>query len=404
MVLITGTAFSHLIFICTLPIITRLYDPNDFKILAIYSSILSIISVMVCLRFEIAIPLPKSDKHAIILTLLALISTFIVNSIIFLVLCVFQSFFKEIIDPNIVNYYWLIPLGGVFIGLYNTFQYWVMRKKEFILISKTRLMQTGSGSIFQIIYGLISPEFLGLILGYIIRIAAGFFIMGRRFFKENLGYLRSVNKFKLIAIFKKYKKFPQYSVWEGVLNASSIQLPILLIAFYSVGPEVGFLMLASQLLSAPMSLVGQSVAQVYLSEAGKKYQENNLKEFTHEIIINLIKISVIPMSLGFFLFPYFIPIFLGEEWSRVGVMMCWMIPWFFMQFITSPISMSLNVTNNQKTALFLQTSGFVLRVGAVVIAGTFFSNLIFETYAITGFLFYSMYLFIVLGILKKSHL
>ena len=402
MILITGTAFSHLIFICTLPIITRLYDPNDFSVLAVYISILSIISVLVCLRLEIAIPLPKLDKHAVILVILALISTLVINFIIFLLLFLCQNFLKNIIDTKLLDYYWLIPLGGLLIGFYNTFQYWCTRKKEFILVSKTRLMQTGFSAIFQIVYGLISPAFLALILGYIIRISSGFFVIGIKIFKENRENLRRINKFKLIAIFKRYKKFPQYSVLEGVFNASSIQLPILLIAFYSVGPEVGYLMLASQLLSAPMSLVGQSVAQVYLSEAGNKYRENNLKKFTHEIIINLIKVSLIPMLIGFFLFPCIIPIFLGEEGSRVGVMMSWMIPWFFMQFITSPISMSLHITNNQKISLFLQSLGFVLRVGAVVVAGSFFSNFIFETYAVTGFLFYSIYLFVVLGTLDKS--
>lgn len=401
-VLITGTAFAHLIFICTLPIITRLYNPDDFKSLAVYSSILSIVGVLVCLRFEIAIPLPKSDKHATILAVLALISTLIVNFLVFLVLFICQGFLRGIIDPNVLNYYWLIPLGGIFIGLYNTFQYWATRKKEFMVVAKTRLIQMGFSSFFQIVYGLISPVFLGLILGYIIKISAGFFIIGRFFFKENIEYLRKINSLKLIAVFKKYKKFPKYSVWEGVLNASSIQVPILLIAFYSVGPEVGFLMLASQLLSAPMSLIGQSVAQVYLSEAGKRYQENNLNKFTHEIIINLIKVGAIPMLLGFFLFPYFIPVFLGGEWSRVGVMMSWMIPWFFMQFITSPISMSLHVTNNQKVALFLQLFGFVFRAGSVVVAGLFFSDFIFETYAVSGFLFYCLYLFTVLGTLNKS--
>ena len=64
--------------------------------------------------------------------------------------------------------------------------------------------------------------------------------------------------------------------------------------------------------------------------------------------------------------------------------------------------MSLHVTNNQRISLFLQSLGFVLRVGAVIVAGSFFSNFIFETYAVTGFLFYSIYLFVVLGTLNKS--
>ncbi|WP_171260720.1 lipopolysaccharide biosynthesis protein [Acinetobacter sp. DSM 11652] len=398
----SGTAFSHIIFISTLPIITRLYTPDDFKVLAIYSAILSIVSVLVCLRFEVAVPLPKYDSHACILVVLSLISTVIINILIFLSLFIFQDNLKSFFNDSLVNYFWLIPIGGVFIGFFNAFQYWNTRKKDFLIISKTRVIQTSFSSILQIIYGLISPASIGLIIGYIIRISFGFFITGRKFFKENWYNLKRINKIKLIVIFRKYKKFPKYSVLEGLFNSSSIQIPVLLIAFYSAGPEVGFLMLASQLLSAPMSLIGQSVAQAYLSEARNEYQRNNLTEFTHKIIIILLKSSVIPLFLGFILFPYLIPIFLGDEWSRVGVMMSWMVPWFFMQFITSPISMSLHVTNNQSTALLLQIFGFLFRNGMVIIAGCFLSEFIFEIYAVTGFIFYSIYLFVVLRVLGKS--
>ncbi|SEM10992.1 Membrane protein involved in the export of O-antigen and teichoic acid [Acinetobacter sp. DSM 11652] len=402
MILMSGTAFSHIIFISTLPIITRLYTPDDFKVLAIYSAILSIVSVLVCLRFEVAVPLPKYDSHACILVVLSLISTVIINILIFLSLFIFQDNLKSFFNDSLVNYFWLIPIGGVFIGFFNAFQYWNTRKKDFLIISKTRVIQTSFSSILQIIYGLISPASIGLIIGYIIRISFGFFITGRKFFKENWYNLKRINKIKLIVIFRKYKKFPKYSVLEGLFNSSSIQIPVLLIAFYSAGPEVGFLMLASQLLSAPMSLIGQSVAQAYLSEARNEYQRNNLTEFTHKIIIILLKSSVIPLFLGFILFPYLIPIFLGDEWSRVGVMMSWMVPWFFMQFITSPISMSLHVTNNQSTALLLQIFGFLFRNGMVIIAGCFLSEFIFEIYAVTGFIFYSIYLFVVLRVLGKS--
>ena len=60
-VLVGGTAFAQLIgFIC-LPILTRLYTPEDYSVLGVYVAIVSILSVVSCLRFEIAIPIAKSD-------------------------------------------------------------------------------------------------------------------------------------------------------------------------------------------------------------------------------------------------------------------------------------------------------------------------------------------------------
>jgi O-antigen/teichoic acid export membrane protein len=71
-VLVGGTAFAHAITAATLPIVTRLYTPADFSVLAVFASLLSIVSVAACLRFDVAIPIPEHDAEAVNLLALAL--------------------------------------------------------------------------------------------------------------------------------------------------------------------------------------------------------------------------------------------------------------------------------------------------------------------------------------------
>lgn len=85
-----------------------------------------------------------------------------------------------------------------------------------------------------------------------------------------------------------------------------------------------------------------------------------------------------------------------------GSMVLWMLPWFFMQVISSPVSMSLHVVGKQKTALVLQIFGLLLRAGGVIIITYFFRSYIFEYYAVSGFVFYSLYLLVVLSSLKDK--
>lgn len=63
-ILAGGTAFAQAIGVVMLPIITRIYTPNEFSVLAVYTSILAIVAGVACLRLDIAIPLPKSDADA----------------------------------------------------------------------------------------------------------------------------------------------------------------------------------------------------------------------------------------------------------------------------------------------------------------------------------------------------
>ena len=63
-VLAGGIAAAQAIGIVALPLVTRLYAPPDFSVLAVYSSILGIAAGVACVRLDIAIPLSKSDGDA----------------------------------------------------------------------------------------------------------------------------------------------------------------------------------------------------------------------------------------------------------------------------------------------------------------------------------------------------
>ena len=151
-----------------------------------------------------------------------------------------------------------------------------------------------------------------------------------------------------------------------------------------------------------MSLIGGAVAQVYLAEASEKYHEGMLRKFTHKTIISLFKVGLPALLFAGVVAPFLIPLIFGDEWQRTGILIAWMAPWFLMQFITSPVSMALHITHSQKIAMVFQFFGLILRAGSVLIAGFYFNEYIAEIYAISGLVFYSSYLFLVLFILNKK--
>lgn len=61
-VLIAGSAVSSIILLCITPILTRLYTPEDFGVLSIFTSILYVLMIIVSLRYEAALVLPKEKK------------------------------------------------------------------------------------------------------------------------------------------------------------------------------------------------------------------------------------------------------------------------------------------------------------------------------------------------------
>jgi O-antigen/teichoic acid export membrane protein len=400
-VLAGGTAFAQALMVLVLPLLTRLYTPEDFSMLAVYTSILGILSVAACLRLEIAIPLPQRDEDAANLLALALCSSAGVASLSAIIVWLFPLQIVALVaQPKLQPYLWLLPLGIWLSSSYVALQFWTTRKKRFSIIAKTRMTQAISGAGIQAGLGWATIAPLGLLVGQMITSSAGIFGLVRDGLKNDRAALRSVNWPNMRRIFFEYASFPKYSVLESLANSASIEFPVIIIAALAVGPEAGFLMLASRVMLAPMALIGGAISQVYLSRAPIELRAGTLGSFTANIIGGLVKTGVGPLVFVGILAPVIIPIIFGVHWQRAGEMITWMTPWFVIQFMASPISMTLHVTQSQRAALVLQILGLVLRVGAVVAAAYWAQRWIVESYAVSGFVFYVIYLCIVVFLAK----
>lgn len=401
-VLVGGTAFAQLLAILVLPILTRVYSPEEFASFAVYSSILNILIVISCLRFEIAIPLPKDDETAFFLFILALLSNIFITVLIVLLVFLFQvPLLNFIQQPQLKPYIWFIPAGVFFAGLYTALQYWNTRKRNFNVIAKTRLKQSVGSSLVQVGGGFGGLSTVGLILGHLMKFSMGsisLFITLRADIKY---LLREVTISKLKESWKKYDKFPKYSSFEALANSAAIQLPVIIIAAVAVGPEAGYLMLSMQVMAMPMSLIGGAIGQVYLAHAPTYYDKRELKQYTVQTIKQISKIALVPLLMIGISAPFIFPLVFGAAWANAGHMLLWMTPWFIMQILSSPVSMSLHITGNQKSALLLQILGLLIRVGGLLLVSMTYSNLAFEYYAVSGFVFYTLYLFVILYVIKE---
>jgi lipopolysaccharide exporter len=79
--LVTGTTFAQVVTILASPLLTRLYGLEAFGFLALFTSITSIIGVIACMRYELAIMLPKTDEEAANLLGLCLLCVAVVSGL-----------------------------------------------------------------------------------------------------------------------------------------------------------------------------------------------------------------------------------------------------------------------------------------------------------------------------------
>lgn len=400
--LVGGTVFAQGLAILALPVLTRIYSPTDFSLFAVYTSLLMVLSVASCLRFEIAIPIPEEKSEAVNLVVLSFLSNLVISLLLLVIIVFFhQQIIQVLGQPEFSGLIWLVPVGVFFLGVYNTFQYWATRQKQFKTIAKTKIIQSLSGVIAQISLGMLGFLSFGLILGQILKVSAGVGKLIKNFLHDSAQELKKISFVSLKKAFVKNEKFPKFSTFEALANTAGIQLPIIFIASIVDDGEAGHLMLAMQVMAIPIAFIGSAISQVYLATAPEKLRDKKLLKYTIDCILHLLKLGGIPIILICLVSPIIFPIVFGPDWSRAGEMLVWMLPWYIMQLMVSPISMSLHIVSAQKTALLIQLFGLIVRLGGLLVLVHLNSNWLFEYYAISGFIFYIIYFLITIFAIKR---
>lgn len=400
-VLTGGTAFAQALAVLALPLLTRLYSPEDFSLLAVYVAIIGIVTVVSCLRYNIAIPLPEDDAVGMALLALALLATFVISGLLALPVFLMPVQTAALLgQPGLAPYLWMLPLGVFLASAYNALQYWASRKQRFGLVTRTRITRATGGIGTQAAIGAAAPSPFGLLFGHMLYCGLGVVGLARNLWQRDRPALRELSWAQITIQAATYRRFPVWSVPEALFNTAGVQIPVILIAAAAAGPEAGFLMLAMRVIGLPMGLVGSSVAQVFIAEAPARLRDGTLAAFARSTMWTLFRTGAPVLVAVGVLSPLLFPMVFGAEWARAGWLVAWMTPWFVLQFIASPVSMVLHVTGRVALAMGLQAFGLLLRVGPVLAMSTVGSDRLSEVYAVTGAVFYGVYLLAVRTTLK----
>lgn len=392
-VLTGGTAFAQGLAVLALPVLTRLYSPEDFALLAVYVAIIGIAGVVAGLRYNIAIPLPEDDADGMALLAAALASTAAISALLALPVLLAPAETAALLgQPGLEPYLWMVPAGVLLASAYNALQYWASRKQRFGLVTRTRMTRAVGGIGTQAGIGAVAASPFGLIFGHMLYGGLGVASLLRNLLRQDRPVLARVSAARIAGQARVFRRFPIFSVPEALFNTAGVQLPVILIAAIAAGPEAGFLMLAMRVMGLPMALIGSSVSQVFIAAAPAKLRDGTLAAFTRRTMWTLFRTGAPPIVAVGVLSPMLFPLVFGEEWARAGWLVAWMTPWFVLQFVASPVSVVLHVTGRVSLAMTLQALGLVLRVGAVLAMAAFAPGWMVEVYALSGAVFYGVYL------------
>lgn len=403
--LIGGTGIAQSIPIIISPILTRIYTPEDFGVLAFYVAFIAIIGVVATGRFEMAILMPETDKKA---KNLAAFSFLVVTVVTFLSLILFLVFGTATLDYLNFGIYkfliFLIPLGIFAKAIFQVFIYALNRVKYYKAIAGAKITRSFSVSGIQLGLGVLGFSSFGLVfgkfLGDTLASLYGYWltIKHKRFKNEPIEW----NVMKSQAT--EYKEFPKFNAPHAFTNTSSSNLPnILLVTFFS-SSIAGFYSLSHRVCFAPIHLISNSVQQVFSRSITERFNKNeDIHAFTVSVFKQLAIFAIIPFSILLIFAPELFGFVFGHEWKEAGVYSQLLTPFLFLVFIVSPLTYIPLLLNKQRKAFIIDLIYLMLRIIALSV-GFWVGNafIAIAAYSVAGVIIQLYLLYWILSLTRNS--
>jgi len=377
--LMTGTTIAQAIPIAISPILTRIYTPEDFGVLALFVAIVSVFGSIASGRYELAIMLPEKDEDAINVFALGLIITTIISLILLLVILLFNEYLIELLGNREIGVWlYFIPITVFFIGLFNILSYFNNRKKQYKDIAMATIIKSIILAVVQLTIGFLKQGASGLIGGQILSNIFANMRLLKNIIKDKNLILR-ISKVKIVALGKRYRNFPLISLPSNFINVLNQNLVNMLISTVYNIKTLGFYSLVQRVLGVPSSLIGSSIGQVFFQQATKERQESGyaIKTFI-STVIRLLIIAIPLYSMLFLIVENLFLFVFGEKWQIAGEYAKTLVPLFFIRFISSPVSVINTVFEKQLYGLYI--SLILLTTSLIVIFFSFYYHIDTESF------------------------
>lgn len=356
--LLIGAGLARFIGLLSIPILTRIYSPEDYGVLALFTSLIAVIVPITTLRYVQAIPLPKTDVMA-----------FNLFSVCFKLIIAFSSgialilvFFGDVIlswfnMQELAPWYWLIVFGITGTALYELFSLWATRKRDYKVIAKTQILQSLVGNASKIILGLLSYKPAGLLIGQFITQSAGISSFVKHGIYDIRKYFSKIRFQKECLAIWYYQKFVWYRLPSQLLLAMCTQSPVIMMASLFDATTVGQFALAKMILMIPTSLIGQAISKAYYAEVAAigKSDYTKIKRITLSVQNKLFLLGTGPIIFLAIFAPWLFKTFFGEEWVVAGEFARILSPYILLVIISTPIVQVINVVGSQAIFLIINT-------------------------------------------------
>jgi len=366
--LAAGTVVAQAVPVLVSPILTRLYTPHDFGILALFASTLAIITTVAGLRFEFsAVLAPKHDDAVNLLAtalLLVMVSAVLTGIAVTGPLVTYLPGLRPL-QPHAAILAVAVWLTGAFLCV----EHWAVRVKAYRAVASARIRQGIAGALCQCLLFKVGIPGTGLLAGYTVGQALGSFSLARKTGIVSRETISQIKPSTMAHQAIRNRQYPLLVTPSALINVLGSQLPTIFLAAYYGAAVAGWFALGQRIIGLPIFFIGRAVSQAYLGE-GSSLVQGRPEEFLKLFVKTAQRLALIGFSFLAAIFlaaPHLVRLVFGPAWTQSGLYLQWMAPAFFAQFVNSPLSQTLNIVNRSGTGFMLDCGRLILMIVSLVV-------------------------------------
>jgi O-antigen/teichoic acid export membrane protein len=358
---LSGTVIAQLVALAAMPLLSRLYSPEDFGHFQIFTSAINILLMVVSFRYEVAILSVAPGTSLKMLLGLVLRLCVLTSGATWLVVWLVGSHIEEQIQGfGVIG--WLIAPGMLVAGIYHALSYLPIRNLAFRLSATTKLVQV-SGYVGASIALIFTPfSSVGMVIGDIVgRFVGGLVTVGRteHLFKE---LTKPLPLTEIREAAWQFRKFPLMTFPGTLLSALTAgMVPITFAKLYGI-EVAGHYALVDRFVLVPVGVIAFAVGQVFtggIVQALREHPQEVYPKFK-QLVLTLSVLGLLGACTGFLTLPWGLPIILGSQWALSGELAAWAMPMALAIFVASPVNMVLLVSGHNVLQLIWEIVRFLI--------------------------------------------
>lgn len=370
-ILSSGAVLAYTIGFVTVPIVSRLYDPQDFGEYALISSVAALATALISLGLQSAIVRAATDEESQRIMIVALGASAALATIA-LAVCLALAPVVQLGATSLPYAMVCLLVWSMCIltSADSSLRAYANRRGANRVLFTNSLLGAGATLVVTLPLGFMGVGAIGLIAGSFGALLISNIQMASRL----RPFRRRARLADVREVFRENRDFVTFQYPANLVETVSEQAPRQILSPAFGTTVVGLYAMTDKMLGIPLRLVGAPVGTVYFREASRRSAAGeNLNSFTMRLVVAIMALAYLPILLvvlwGETLFGWL----LGAEWAEAGTVASILVVPYLFKLTRTAVGTARVVLGLQSVNLIMSWIRLLVEVGALV-AGSFLTR------------------------------